>query len=106
MSTSNPDIVTTFYDKKTQEKRDEKRAESPILPLRRFNNWIKACLIQEYTPPLANVLDLCCGRGGDLSKWEHAEACHVYCVDASVESMMRPFDATTNPTRLLAWTPS
>jgi len=84
---SNSVVVAAFYDQKTQEKWHEKRADSPILPLLRFNNWIKACLIKEYTPPLANVLDLCCGRGGDLSKWEHAEACHVYCVDASAESI-------------------
>jgi mRNA (guanine-N7-)-methyltransferase len=80
--------ATVFYNEKTKHKKEEKRQESPILPLRQFNNWIKACLIHEYTPKGANVLDLCCGRGGDISKWEHAGVRSVLFVDVSKDSVM------------------
>jgi mRNA (guanine-N7-)-methyltransferase len=51
------------------------RANSRIYYMRTFNNWVKATQIQELNPhtpaggkPL-RVLDLACGKGGDLGKW-------------------------------------
>lgn len=73
--------------------RDWRRNESQIKGLRSFNNWIKSCLIQKFSPeekqeveelgwgeeakepeaqkPLL-VLDIGCGKGGDLGKWQLA----------------------------------
>uniref|UniRef100_A0A183BND1 mRNA cap guanine-N(7) methyltransferase n=1 Tax=Globodera pallida TaxID=36090 RepID=A0A183BND1_GLOPA len=53
------------------------RNDSRILHLRNFNNWLKSMLIAEFLERLsaegcdggATVLDLCCGKGGDLRKW-------------------------------------
>jgi SAM-dependent methyltransferase len=53
------------------------RAESRLYHMRAFNGWVKATQIQELDPkttfkkgssPL-RVLDLACGKGGDLGKW-------------------------------------
>ena len=55
------------------------RADSWLFHLRAFNGWVKATQIQELDPktnvkgkktrtPL-RVLDLACGKGGDLGKW-------------------------------------
>jgi len=60
------------------------RTQSSILHLRNFNNWVKATLIQEYAPkPTRRLLDLACGKLGDLSKWRLAGV-ERYCgVDIS-----------------------
>ncbi|XP_050537483.1 mRNA cap guanine-N7 methyltransferase [Daktulosphaira vitifoliae] len=54
------------------------RNESRILYLRNFNNWVKSTLIKEAGEFLnefgirdKNVLDLACGKGGDLNKWRN-----------------------------------
>ncbi|KIV92169.1 hypothetical protein PV10_06630 [Exophiala mesophila] len=73
--------------------RDWRRNESQIKGLRSFNNWIKSCIIHKFSPdekaeveelgwgeeakepemqkPLL-VLDIGCGKGGDLGKWQLA----------------------------------
>lgn len=56
------------------------RADSYLYHMRSFNGWVKATQIQELDPILIvngrgqpkgplRVLDLACGKGGDLSKW-------------------------------------
>jgi mRNA (guanine-N7-)-methyltransferase len=56
------------------------RADSYLFHMRAFNGWVKATQIQELDPiaiirgkpqgktPL-RILDLACGKGGDLNKW-------------------------------------
>jgi SAM-dependent methyltransferase len=49
----------------------ETRASSRIFHMRAFNGWVKATQIQElsYRSSAIRVLDLACGKGGDLGKW-------------------------------------
>ncbi|EXJ91288.1 mRNA (guanine-N7-)-methyltransferase [Capronia coronata CBS 617.96] len=73
--------------------REWRKNESQIKGLRSFNNWVKSVLIQKFSPeekgeveelgwgeeakeperqkPLL-VLDIGCGKGGDLGKWQLA----------------------------------
>ena len=47
--------------------------------MRNFNNWVKSVLIREYLQNDAIVLDLCCGKGGDLNKWKEGRIEHLVC---------------------------
>jgi len=57
----------------------EARVESRLYHMRANNGWVKAVLIQELDPPTKSrqylgrlkVLDLACGKGGDMGKWIH-----------------------------------
>lgn len=79
------------------------RLESPILGLKNFNNWVKSVLITRFAHPVlaasptsnlyssgsgrrgggaGKVLDLGCGKGGDLTKWAKARVREVIGVGA------------------------
>ncbi|TIA68520.1 hypothetical protein E3P92_03729 [Wallemia ichthyophaga] len=64
--------VTQYYNDRPDYGKDLRKM-SPIFNLKNFNNWIKAVLIASFArfehPPLARVLDIGCGKGGDLNKW-------------------------------------
>lgn len=54
------------------------RNRSDIIHLRDFNNWTKSVLIREFVSQRnLKVLDLACGKGGDLFKWDKASVQHV-----------------------------
>lgn len=44
----------------------------------KFNNFVKAFLIKKFLKHAGNVLDMPCGRGGDLKKFKHNKA-GFYC---------------------------
>ncbi|KAJ9109690.1 hypothetical protein QFC19_001920 [Naganishia cerealis] len=74
--------VAEHYNKRGNQGRDN-RKDSAIIGLRSCNNWIKAVMIQTYVrrrpdrqwisrDPNGRVLDLGCGKGGDIAKWDRA----------------------------------
>lgn len=64
----NSNDVAHHYNKIQSLDREE-REESKIKQ-RQVNNIIKTSLIQKYCPKKnASVLDLACGKGGDMGKW-------------------------------------
>ncbi|KAG8966861.1 mRNA cap guanine-N7 methyltransferase [Tulasnella sp. 419] len=87
----------------------DKRQESPIIGLKSFNNWIKSVLIAKYAarafqgstsrshqeqhrvfrgPMLAGkVLDMGCGKGGDLQKWSKAKVAEYVGLDVASVSV-------------------
>ncbi|KAK2745123.1 mRNA cap guanine-N7 methyltransferase [Myotisia sp. PD_48] len=91
------DVVRQHYNAVPERGREWRKTESKIKGLRTFNNWVKSTLIQKFSPDedfLAKttgnknwggdgmtapeqekrllVVDLGCGKGGDLMKWNQA----------------------------------
>ncbi|KAI0010409.1 mRNA capping enzyme [Xylariaceae sp. FL0662B] len=86
------DVVRQHYNAVPERGRDWRKTDSRIKGLRVFNNWVKSSLIQKFSPdedhtPGAHergrdmagardheliVLDIGCGKGGDLGKWQQA----------------------------------
>ena len=65
-----------FYSNLTRDQ--DTTADSNLFHMRKFNNWVKSIQIQELDPnaggtgksgPKLRILDLACGKGGDLTKW-------------------------------------
>ncbi|KAJ1845075.1 mRNA cap guanine-N7 methyltransferase [Coemansia sp. RSA 2708] len=69
--TSNAAHVAAHYNQR-RELGVEGRMHTKITGLRLFNNWMKSILIREYAYSGCRVLDLGCGKGGDLRKWSIA----------------------------------
>ncbi|KPV75839.1 uncharacterized protein RHOBADRAFT_52859 [Rhodotorula graminis WP1] len=69
------------------------RRDSPIIGLKNFNNWIKSVLIAKFgrregdTTPRIRVLDLGCGKGGDLHKWTRAGTEEYVGIDIAAVSI-------------------
>jgi mRNA (guanine-N7-)-methyltransferase len=91
------DVVRQHYNMVPERGREWRKTDSRIKGLRSFNNWIKSTLIQKFSPdeeflsqtggssrdwtggnePPTDyrkllVVDLGCGKGGDLGKWQLA----------------------------------
>ncbi len=86
--------VRQHYNAVPERGRDWRKTDSRIKGLRSFNNWVKSTIIQKFSPnedytPGAQerggmvfaegpppkgllVLDIGCGKGGDLGKWQQA----------------------------------
>lgn len=76
-SDKDEEIVAAHYNARPDEGHDA-RSRSAILHLRIFNNWIKNVMIQEFARGRnLKVLDLACGKGGDLGKWNKLAATHL-----------------------------
>ncbi|PGH08239.1 mRNA (guanine-N7-)-methyltransferase [Blastomyces parvus] len=87
------DVVRQHYNAVPERGREWRKTDSRIKGLRSFNNWIKSTVIQKFSPDedfLARtngrdwagaepaeekkllVVDVGCGKGGDLGKWQQA----------------------------------
>ncbi|KAF2716675.1 mRNA capping enzyme, large subunit [Polychaeton citri CBS 116435] len=74
---SGVEFVASHYNAVPERGREWRKTDSQIKGLRSLNNWIKSTLIQKFSRPEIpvqhlTVLDMACGKGGDLGKWEKA----------------------------------
>ncbi|CED84600.1 mrna (guanine-n7-)-methyltransferase [Phaffia rhodozyma] len=108
--------VASHYNHRPEVGR-ENRKFSPIFGLKAFNNWIKSVLIAKFARraipggggvprnarPRGRVLDLGCGKGGDLLKWNSAriemyigfDIAEVSVPITDVITIRQPFDLVT-----------
>ena len=90
--TTAAELVASHYNAVPERGREWRKVDSKIKGLRSLNNWIKSTLIQKFSRPEfpvhdLRVLDIACGKGGDLGKWEKAPQVprlYVGCDIASV----------------------
>ena len=61
----------------------DKQLPAVTAPMRRFHNHVKRSLILAFAKNADSLLDLCCGRGGDLHKWAAANIRYVKGLDFS-----------------------
>ncbi|AMD21301.1 HER022Cp [Eremothecium sinecaudum] len=80
-------IVREHYNERTFHAKRYNRNFSPIIKLRNFNNAIKYMLIDKYTRPGNVVLELGCGKGGDLRKYGSCGISQFIGIDISNESI-------------------
>ncbi|OQR93999.1 acylamino acid-releasing enzyme [Thraustotheca clavata] len=63
------------------------RADSLLYHMRAMNNWIKSVLIREKCSTNCRVLDLACGKGGDMMKWAKQNVSMYMGVDIAQGSL-------------------
>lgn len=79
--------VATAYDQVKDVGRAA-RSQSELIYFRRFQNWVKSVLIMACAPRECNsVLDLACGKLGDLAKWREKGVRRYVGMDISSESL-------------------
>ena len=61
----------------------QERAEGPAAPLKIYHNKVKRHLITTFASGASSLLDIACGRGGDIHKWDSAKIQHVHGIDIS-----------------------
>lgn len=84
-------LTTSLQDNQRPDVGVTQRQLSPIIGLKSFNNWVKSVLIARFAHPVlreslddgrkassgqvtaGRVLDMGCGKGGDLQKWQKAK---------------------------------
>lgn len=114
----NHDVVRQHYNNVPERGRQWRTTDSKIKGLRVFNNWIKSCLIQRYSPDEDHapgsremgrssgkellILDIGCGKGGDLNKWQQApQAVQLYVgldpADVSIDQARGRYRNMGNP---------
>jgi mRNA (guanine-N7-)-methyltransferase len=72
-----------FYDHAAANESVDPRARA----LRDFHNHIKKLLYWEFAHHAPRLLDIACGKGGDLHKWKHSKIQYVRGIDISSKSI-------------------
>ncbi|KAF9697486.1 hypothetical protein EKO04_004528 [Ascochyta lentis] len=74
------DVVKQHYNMVPERGREWRQTDSKIKGLRSYNNWVKSSLIQKFIGDDRNlkILDIGCGKGGDLQKWQASRKVDLY----------------------------
>lgn len=78
--------VQSHYDAHAKSTTRRERAQGPLFELKKFHNAQKRELIVKYGSR-ASLLDIGCGRGGDIGKWMDAGIRCVTGLDISAEEL-------------------
>lgn len=72
-----------------------RRSESRMLTLQRFHNIVikSESMIQKYVSTGAQLLDLACGKGGDMGKWSDSGVSFVLGIDINEDNIRGASDS-------------
>lgn len=83
--------VAEHYNSIKSETKDEREGKAYFFQLRKYNNFVKAALIDFAVNRVSarvsglTVVDLACGKGGDIGKWLHvSRSCGGVYVDSCI----------------------
>lgn len=114
------EVVRAHYNEKQELGKTWRKTDSRIKGLRSFNNWVKSTIIQKFSPndnfdprnppfrgnpdSRIRVLDMGCGKGGDLLKWKSApQEVELYVgvdtADVSISHARDRYDGMTRDSR-------
>jgi mRNA (guanine-N7-)-methyltransferase len=85
--------------------REWRQTDSKIKGLRSFNNWVKSSTIQKFVGDERHikVLDIGCGKGGDLQKWQSSRKLELYVgcdpADVSIKQARERYETMKKRTR-------
>ncbi|EME87147.1 uncharacterized protein MYCFIDRAFT_127441 [Pseudocercospora fijiensis CIRAD86] len=86
------EVIAEHYNAVPERGREWRGTDSKIKGMRSLNNWIKSTLIQKFSRPEIpvrdmKVLDMACGKGGDLGKWEKAPQVPILYVGCDIAAI-------------------
>jgi len=64
------------------------RQSGEAYPLKQYHNEVKLQLIRQFATNAGSLLDLCCGRGGDIFKWIRCNVRSVLGLDISMKELV------------------
>ena len=76
-------LVAQHYSGRANQSHAE-RKRSVIYRLRCLNNWVKSAALQRRVREGDRVMDLACGKGGDLKKYARAKIASYVGVDIAL----------------------
>uniref|UniRef100_K3WYB2 mRNA (guanine-N(7))-methyltransferase n=1 Tax=Globisporangium ultimum (strain ATCC 200006 / CBS 805.95 / DAOM BR144) TaxID=431595 RepID=K3WYB2_GLOUD len=92
---ADPDAAADFYNNLKRNATSD-RADSMLFHMRAMNNWVKSILIADFSKRDDRVLDLGCGKGGDLMKWAKRGVSKYVGVDIAQKSLEDAVDRFSN----------
>lgn len=94
-------LIAEHYSNRSNQTVEEREA-SPIIHLKKLNNWIKSVLVQSYTKKHDAAIDIACGKGGDLIKWDKAKISYyvgIDIADGSIEDARTRYNGEASHTK-------
>lgn len=71
-------------------------------PMRNFHNWIKSIIIYTYCNPMyqqerqLSILDIACGRGGDIMKFYYSKVLFYVGIDVDKDGLLSAVDGAVS----------
>ena len=91
---NNVDRTRRHYDRQTvassrcsDRQAMRERSMGPSAPLKKYHNAVKRYLLTTFASGAERLLDVGCGRGGDLRKWVDVGVAYVKALDISIEEL-------------------